>query len=70
MHTGWLELDPAAYGGGDDEGSVQMHDLLGGERYQWTPGRNFVRLDPQRLPAHVFQVRRRVRSERDFDYYL
>ncbi|WP_430433458.1 maltotransferase domain-containing protein [Methyloversatilis sp.] len=70
VHTGWLELDPAAYGGSDDEGSVQMHDLLGGERYQWAPGRNFVRLDPQRLPAHVFQVRRRVRSERDFDYYL
>jgi starch synthase (maltosyl-transferring) len=27
-------------------------------------------LDPQRAPAHVFRLRRRVRSERDFDYYL
>lgn len=73
VHTGWLELDPAALGGQGGQGeeaSLQMHDLLTGERYQWTRGRNFVRLDPQRLPAHIFQVRRRIRSERDFDYYL
>jgi starch synthase (maltosyl-transferring) len=29
-----------------------------------------VMLDPQRAPAHVFRLRRRVRSEHDFDYYL
>jgi starch synthase (maltosyl-transferring) len=29
-----------------------------------------VMLDPQRLPAHVFRLRRRVRREQDFDYYL
>ena len=26
-------------------------------------------LDPARVPAHIFRVRRRVRSERDFDYF-
>ena len=27
-------------------------------------------LDPAALPAHVFRLRRRVRSEHDFDYFL
>ena len=31
-----------------------VSDLLGGERYRWTIGRNFVRLDPGQ--AHVFKV--------------
>ena len=30
---------------------------------------HFVQLDPHRMPAHVFVVRRRVRSEHDFDYF-
>ncbi len=32
--------------------------------------RNFVQLDPDRSPAHIFRLRRRVRTERDFDYFL
>jgi hypothetical protein len=31
-----------------------VSDLLGGERYRWTIGRNFVRLEPGQ--AHVFKV--------------
>ena len=31
-------------------------DLLGGERYRWTIGRNFVRLDPGQ--SHVFKLER------------
>ena len=36
----------------------------------WRGARNFVSLDPQHSPAHIFRVRRRVRTERDFDYFL
>ena len=32
--------------------------------------RNYVELDPDAMPAHVFAIRRRVRTERDFDYFL
>jgi starch synthase (maltosyl-transferring) len=32
--------------------------------------RNFVQLDPATIPAHVLRLRRRVKSERDFDYYM
>ncbi len=47
-----------------------MHDLLTGGRFLWHGSRDFVMLDPQRVPAHIFRVRRRVRREQDFDYFL
>jgi starch synthase (maltosyl-transferring) len=47
-----------------------MHDLLTDQRFLWEGARNFVLLDPQRAPAHVMRLRPRVRSERDFDYFL
>ena len=31
-------------------------DLLGGERFSWRLGRNFVRLDPEVRAAHVLAV--------------
>ena len=68
-HSGWVELDLARLG--IEPGSqFQVHDLLSGARYLWSGARNFVQLDPQRQPAHVFRVRRRVRHEQDFDYFL
>ena len=48
----------------------QVHDLLTGARYLWQGARNYVRLDPAAAPAHMFRVRRRVRTERDFEYFL
>jgi starch synthase (maltosyl-transferring) len=69
VHSGWLELDLAAFG--IEEGaSYQMHDLLSDARFLWSGARNYIELDPQRLPAHVFRLRRRTRTERDFDYFL
>ncbi len=67
--SGWIDLDLDALNLASGE-SYQVHDLLGGGRYQWHGGRNYVELDPNVMPAHVFRVERRVRSERDFDYYL
>jgi starch synthase (maltosyl-transferring) len=48
----------------------QMHDLLTDARYLWHGNRNYVELDPATSPAHIFRIRRRARSERDFEYYL
>jgi starch synthase (maltosyl-transferring) len=67
--SGWLDLDLTLLGL-EPDASYQLHDLLSDARYLWQGGRNFVVLDPHTHPAHVFLVRRRVRSERDFDYYL
>jgi starch synthase (maltosyl-transferring) len=37
-----------------------VHDLLSDARYTWQGGRNFVQLDPNVVPAHVFRLRRRA----------
>ena len=36
----------------------QVHDLLSDARYVWYGRRNYVELDPQIQPAHIFRVRR------------
>jgi starch synthase (maltosyl-transferring) len=67
--SGWVHLNLESLGL-DAEHAFQAHDLLGEGRYLWQGSRNYVELTPESLPAHILQVRRRVRSERDFDYYL
>jgi starch synthase (maltosyl-transferring) len=69
LQSGWVELDMSALKFEPDQ-PFQVHDLLSDQRYIWRGRYNYVLLDPQRAPAHVFRLRRRVRSERDFDYYL
>ena len=69
VQSGWVTLDPAMFGV-EAGRPYQVHDLLTDARFLWNGPRNFVALDPSRAPAHVFVVRRRVRSERDFDYFL
>jgi starch synthase (maltosyl-transferring) len=68
-HTAWLELDLAALQL-EGQKSFQVHDLLSGARHTWTGPRNFVQLNPQVVSAHIFRIRRRVRTERDFEYFL
>ena len=36
----------------------QVHDLLSDARYTWNGRQNYVELDPEIQPAHVFRVRR------------
>ncbi|MGH9524171.1 MAG: maltotransferase domain-containing protein, partial [Terriglobales bacterium] len=69
VHSGWLTLPLEELGIGRGQ-TYQAHDLLGNARYFWQGERNFVQLDPNVMPAHIFALRRRVRTERDFDYYL
>ena len=69
VQRGWLEL-PLGEFELPVRGSYQMHDLLTGARHLWQGERNFVEMDPKFAPAHIFRLRRRVRTERDFDYYL
>ena len=67
--SGWIQLPCDALGIHGDQ-PYQMHDLLTGARFLWNGPRNYVELDPQVAPAHVFRLRRRVRTEQDFDYYM
>jgi len=54
----------------DPRQPYQMHDLLTDAKYVWRGPRNYVELNPQRLPAHIFCVRRRVRTENGVDYFV
>ncbi|MFO1207351.1 MAG: maltotransferase domain-containing protein, partial [Burkholderiales bacterium] len=67
--SGWVEL---SLPGRDFETDrpYQVHDLISDARYLWHGARNFVQLDPTASPVHIFRVRRKVRTERDFDYFL
>src|SRR6266446_4509236 len=50
---------------GSTEGdNYQMHDLLSGQRYIWHGRRNYVELDPEIQPAHIFRVRRWIEGDR------
>ena len=67
--SGWVALQLDELGVDSDE-SFQAHDLLSGARYIWSGAHNYVELDPQVCPAHIFRIRRRMHTERDFDYFL
>lgn len=56
--------------GVEESDTFQVHDLLSGARYLWRGKENLVRLDPQHVPVAIFRLRRRVRSEHDFDYFM
>lgn len=39
------------------EGDYQVHDLLSDAHYTWHGRRNYVELNPQGVPAHIFRLR-------------
>ncbi len=55
LHRGFLEL-PLESLGLDPGRQYEMWDVLSDMRFAWRGERNFVELDPQRTPAHVFCV--------------
>lgn len=67
--SGWVQL-PLGDLGLDPGQSFQVHDLLTDARYIWQGPSNYVELNPHSLPAHIFVIRRRVRTEKNIDYYL
>jgi starch synthase (maltosyl-transferring) len=68
-HAGWLEL-PLTEMNLDAQQPFQMHDLISGARYLWHGPRNYLELNPQIVPVHIFRLRRKVRTEQDFDYFM
>jgi starch synthase (maltosyl-transferring) len=68
-HAGWVDLDLDALGLEADR-PFQAQDLLTDAHYLWQGPRNYVSLDPHSVPAQIFRLRRRVRTEHDFDYFF
>jgi starch synthase (maltosyl-transferring) len=67
--SGWIEL-PLERLGIEGDRPYQMHDLLSGARFLWHGPRNFIQIDPNQVPLHILRVRRKLRTEHDFDYFL
>jgi starch synthase (maltosyl-transferring) len=67
--SGWVELPLEALDI-DPDHPYQVHDLVTGAHYTWNGHWNYVELNPHVVPAHILQIRRRVRTEHDFEYFL
>ncbi len=55
VHSGWIELSLEDLGLPAGK-SFQMHDQLTDTRFLWHGSKNYVQLNPQVLPAHIFSI--------------
>jgi starch synthase (maltosyl-transferring) len=69
VQSGFVDL-PLKKLGIDEDRPYQANDLLTGAHYVWSGPRNYVELRPDTLPGHILQIRRRLRVENDFEYFL
>jgi len=57
QQSGWVNLSLDELGLEQNQ-VYQVKDLLAGVTYQWQGARNYVALDPRKIPAHVFLIDR------------
>ncbi len=69
VQAGWLEV-PLEEFHIEEKEVYQVHELLFDNRFLWQGRKNYVRLDPAESPAQIFLLRRKLRTERDFDYFM
>jgi starch synthase (maltosyl-transferring) len=67
--SAWLNL-PLEEFALNEERSYMVHDLLGDDKFIWQGARNLMEFDPQVLPARIFHLKRRLKRETDFDYFM
>jgi starch synthase (maltosyl-transferring) len=53
--SGWVALSLEELGLDYDQ-SYEVHDLLTDTVYRWQGPRNYIELDPKKIPAHIFRV--------------
>lgn len=67
--SGWIQLPLDALEV-DSQQSYLMDDLLSGDKFIWQGRANYIELDPRVMPAHILCMRKRLRRETDFDYFM
>ena len=67
--SGWISM-PLERMDISPQQSYLVHDLIGGGKYIWQGEWNYVELDPNVLPAHILGVRKQMKRENDFDYFM
>jgi starch synthase (maltosyl-transferring) len=68
-HSGWVQLD-LNHLWLDPQHPFQVQDLLTNAYYRWQGPRNYVELNPHSAPAHIFCVRRPLRTGKNFNNSL
>ncbi|MEE4285386.1 MAG: alpha-1,4-glucan--maltose-1-phosphate maltosyltransferase [Mariniphaga sp.] len=68
-HSGWVNF-PVTEFGMHAHDSYQVRDLVSDAHFLWSGEYNFVEVNPGVMPVHIFKVRRKLRTERDFDYFM
>ena len=66
---GWVRI-PIKELGVDPHQPYLVHDLLSDDKFIWHGEKNYIQLNPSVVPAHIFRVRKRMKRENDFDYFL
>lgn len=67
-HEVRLTIPIEEFGIGEHD-TYQLHELIQDYRHQVVGTEYWIRLDPQKEPAAIFALRKRVRRENDFDYF-
>ena len=67
--AGWVRL-PLQRMGIDPTRPFLAHDLISDDKYIWQGEANYLELDPRVMPAHILNIRTRLRREIDFDYFM
>lgn len=67
--SGWIHFPVEKFNMSPDA-SYQVIDLFANTRYLWQGSHNYVEINPGVFPVHVFRVRRKIRTEHDFDYFM
>jgi starch synthase (maltosyl-transferring) len=68
-HSGWVQLD-LDHLGLDLDHPFQVQDLLTNAYYRWYGPRNYIEINPHSAPAHIFRVRRWLRTGQSLDNSL
>jgi starch synthase (maltosyl-transferring) len=69
IQSGWVRVPVRELGINPDQPYL-LHDLLSDDKLIWQGETNYVELNPRVLPANIFRIRKRLRRETDFDYFL
>ena len=67
--SGWIQV-PLSEMGIEPDQPFLAHDLLGGGQYIWQGEYNYVELNPNILPAHILTIKKKLKKETDFDYFM
>ncbi|QJT09345.1 alpha-1,4-glucan--maltose-1-phosphate maltosyltransferase [Oceanidesulfovibrio marinus] len=67
--TATLTLPLEEYGI-DESQTYMVHDLLGDDKFVWQGRHNRLDFDPRQLPARIFRLKRKLKRETDFDYFM